>query len=216
MDVVKGQKQSKNDFLHCHLLSGIYKKKNLQCIGLSWRDSRGLGVWFATVSSSSTGCGFASPAKLGEWGGRLVMRSYIMISGLLAVRRFAGVDWPPLWDGELCLWPDETRPLSTYLWISRSRDSPSPSLPSLEPGRPLSALNFILFFEKQKVNIFNSSIHRLALVLQSVSPEVQPFYSTHPRIKKKKERRTDTERRASRCSGEEWVTVGPFFCFVLF
>lgn len=29
MDVVKGQKQSKNDFLHCHLLSGIYLKKKL-------------------------------------------------------------------------------------------------------------------------------------------------------------------------------------------
>lgn len=42
MDVVKGQKQSKNDFLYCHLLSGIYK--TLQYIGLSWRDSHGLGV----------------------------------------------------------------------------------------------------------------------------------------------------------------------------
>lgn len=92
-----------------------------------------------------------------------------------AVQRFAGVDWPPVWDGELCLWPDETRPLSTYLWISRSRDSLSPNLPSR--SRP-SALGV-----EKKVNIFKSSIHRLAVVYRLLALNFCPFTLTPPPTK---------------------------------
>lgn len=89
----------------------------------------------------------------------------------------AGVDWQPAWDGELSLWPDETRPLSTYLFGLRghvTRYRPTCLLPA---GRALSALH--LFFKK-KVNIFTSSIHRLDLVYRLLALKFTPFCNVPP------------------------------------
>lgn len=83
-------------------------------------------------------------------------------SGLLC--SFSQV-WTAVWDSELCLWPDETRPLSTYLWISRSRDSVSTTC--LHPAdRPLSPLK-----KKKKVNIFYCRIRRLGVVYRLLAPK---------------------------------------------
>lgn len=60
----------------------------------------------------------------------------------------------------VCLWPDKTRPLSTCLWISPSRDRLSPT--SLSRG-------WTCALDIEKKVIFNGSAHRLALVCRMQS-----------------------------------------------
>lgn len=123
-----------------------------------------------------------------------------------AVQLFAGVDRTPVWDGELSLWPDETRPLSTYLWISRSRD-PLSTTCLLAASRPRSPLK-----NNQQVNIFYGSMHTLALVcgLLALNSPHPPFLLKTPR-----EMRNDTQRQARRCSERDggatvcWAWAGP-------
>lgn len=90
------------------------------------------------------------------------MKRYIITRACCAAFHRCGLD--ASWDGELCLWPDETRPLSTYLWISRSRDSVSTTC-LLPAGRPLSPL------QKRGKHFSHSRARRLALAYTLLPPK---------------------------------------------